>query len=199
MNYIIYTDFACPFCYIGHKMLQRLEQETGTHFTYRFKQIHPDVPDQGADSRYLFSGQRIDAMNTDLMEKGKEYGIRPAVGKTLYNTRLATLLFYYLEQHEPESVPHYIDAVYQAHFTDEEDISSAALLEKVLKTTGLDPQLAETARKDPNAMDALRQAVREAFIEGADIVPTFVVGKKKFKGLCSYEDLRDAVKEEIPK
>ena len=40
----IFTDYACPFCYIAYRQCRRIEAVTGCTFEEIFKEIHPDLP-----------------------------------------------------------------------------------------------------------------------------------------------------------
>ena len=59
---VVFSDFICPFCYIGMHTLRRLQPEFGFEVDWRGFQIHPEWPAQGVPAeQYLPSDGRAAA------------------------------------------------------------------------------------------------------------------------------------------
>ena len=43
----VYSDYICPFCYIGHVRLARLRDQYELKVNWRFIEIHPETPAEG--------------------------------------------------------------------------------------------------------------------------------------------------------
>ena len=43
----MYSDFVCPFCYIGFQVIGKLKSEFGIQLEWRGFQIHPEWPAEG--------------------------------------------------------------------------------------------------------------------------------------------------------
>ena len=43
----IYSDYICPFCYIGKDRADRLQQEFDVEIEWKGFEIHPETPEEG--------------------------------------------------------------------------------------------------------------------------------------------------------
>ena len=43
----VYSDYICPFCYVGHHRLQRLRDNYNLKINWCFLEIHPETSAQG--------------------------------------------------------------------------------------------------------------------------------------------------------
>ncbi|HDZ77927.1 MAG TPA: hypothetical protein ENH39_01300, partial [Gammaproteobacteria bacterium] len=65
----LFTDYICPFCYIGDLRLQQLRQEYDVLVNFRFIEIHPETPVQGTTVDTLnYSDEKWQDMMDGLME-----------------------------------------------------------------------------------------------------------------------------------
>src|SRR5258706_16107509 len=48
LKIVMFSDFVCPFCYIGFDVIQKLKPEFNLQIEWRGFQIHPEWPADGA-------------------------------------------------------------------------------------------------------------------------------------------------------
>ncbi|HEY2107741.1 MAG TPA: DsbA family protein, partial [Candidatus Binataceae bacterium] len=51
---VVFSDFICPFCYIGMHTLRRLQPEFGFEVDWRGFQIHPEWPAEGVPAEHYY-------------------------------------------------------------------------------------------------------------------------------------------------
>src|SRR5210317_1957497 len=89
----LFTDYICPFCYIGDLRLQRLRQDYDVLVNFRFIEIHPATPVQGATVDSLdYSDEQWQGMMNGLLEMAQQEGIKLAPVRLLANSHRALLL-----------------------------------------------------------------------------------------------------------
>ena len=50
MKIVMFSDYICPFCYVGFETMRKLKSEFDFQLEWRGFQIHPDWPAEGIDS-----------------------------------------------------------------------------------------------------------------------------------------------------
>lgn len=184
----VFTDYACPFCYIAYRQCRKIETMKGCVFNEIFKEIHPDLPEQGADARCFFSEQRRTMMNEQLAKLGEPYGIMPAIGERLSSSRKAITVRAWLEAHYPEQVRAYDEAVFDLYQIQHKDLGDERLLEEILEAIGISEMI------DGMIYDSKANEKREADRRTADMrfvrmTPSYLIDKKIYKGLMEENAL----------
>ncbi len=49
----VFTDYICPFCYVGDVRLDRLREHFDLKINWCFLEIHPETPAEGMDTSAL--------------------------------------------------------------------------------------------------------------------------------------------------
>ncbi len=189
----IFTDYACPFCYIAYRQCRRIEAETGCTFEEIFKEIHPDLPEQGAESRYLFSEQRRKLMNEQLAKLGEPYGIMPAIGERLSSSRKAITVRAWLMAHYPEQIRAYDEAVFDLYQIQHKDLGDERLLEEILRRIGISEKINEMIN-DPKANEKREADRGTADMRFVRMTPSYLIDKKIYKGLMEESALISLIK-----
>ena len=47
LKIVMFSDYICPFCYVGFETMRRLKREFDFQLEWRGFQIHPDWPAEG--------------------------------------------------------------------------------------------------------------------------------------------------------
>lgn len=176
----VFTDFQCPFCYIGEGVIDGLRRDIVLVEDYVGFEIHPDIPAQGVDTvPYLESlGYRnardiIKAIRGRIEQLGLKVG--PMVRK--YNTHLALLLIAYAT--EQRKAREYVQAVNRANFEDNANISDHTVLGELLKSVGLPGSLKQIKGLQDGSYErqfvAQQSVARQLGITG---VPTYIVDQR---------------------
>ncbi|MFQ5457348.1 MAG: DsbA family protein [Myxococcota bacterium] len=131
----LYSDFICPYCYVGERKAAPALETLGLALDWRGYEIHPEIPPEGISAerlRALGLGGRWRRIEAFAAEAGMTIA-RPA---RLPSSRLA------LEGAEHARaagrLAPYRDRIFRAFFVEGADIGAAGVLETLASEAGLD-------------------------------------------------------------
>ena len=191
----VFSDYVCPWCYLGSARTARLKKERGVQVKYVHFPLHPDTPQQGKSLEDLFAGRGYDMskmqaqMRARMAAEGLPYGDR----KMTYNSRLAQELASWAVSQPGGEAIH--DALFRAYFVDGKNIGDPRVLVEIAKSVGLDEARAGEViekRTQKAAVDADWEKSRQYGVTG---VPTYVLGDRGVVGAQPYEALEELVGE----
>jgi len=87
----VFSDYVCPWCYLGSARVARLQKEHGVQVKFVHFPLHPETPAEGKSLEALFAGRGYDIpkmqaqMRARMAAEGLPYGDR----KMTFNSRLA--------------------------------------------------------------------------------------------------------------
>ncbi|GLY10718.1 DsbA family oxidoreductase [Pseudobacillus badius] len=188
MEIVIWSDFVCPFCYIGKRRLE--EALAGVSFkeqvTIRFKsyELAPDAPKEASESihemlakKYGMSVEQAKATNASIAEQAKEAGLtfnfeqmKPV--NTLDAHRLAKFAA------EKGKGAEITEQLLKAYFTDSLILSDAQVLANIAAAVGLDEKEALSFLQGSRLTEDVRADEAEARQLGVQGVPFFVLNNK---------------------
>ena len=191
----VFSDYVCPWCYLGSARVARLKKEHGVKVRLVHFPLHPEIPAQGKSLDELFAGRGYDVpkmqaqMRARMQAEGLPYGDR----KMTYNSRLAQELGKWADTQPGGEAIH--DALFRAYFVEGRNIGDPEVLVQVAESVGLPGDKAREVldqRSYKAAVDADWQKSREYGVTG---VPTFVSGGRGVVGAQPYEVLEQLVEE----
>jgi predicted DsbA family dithiol-disulfide isomerase len=192
----VYSDYICPFCFIGKERVDRLEKKFGIDVEWKGFEIHPETPPGGGDLSALgFDEERVATLYARVRELSEEADLKLNRPSRISNSRLALQVAEFAK--EKGRAREYHEAVFRAYWQDGKDIGDRELLFSLAAQAGLDPEELDAYLKSGQAvakMDRHLQEVREYGIGG---VPTFVIGNKMVVGAQPYEVLEKLLLEEL--
>ncbi|MEE9202951.1 MAG: DsbA family oxidoreductase [Dehalococcoidia bacterium] len=192
----IYSDYICPFCFVGKERVDRLEKKFGIDVEWKGFEIHPETPAGGGDLASIgFDEARAAAIYSRVQELSEEAGLKLNRPSRISNSRLALQIAEFAK--EKGRAREYHEAVFRAYWREGKDIGDRELLFSLAAQVGLDPEELDAYLKSGQAaakMDRHLQEVREYGIDG---VPTFVIGHKMVVGAQPYEVLERVLLEEL--
>ncbi len=186
MHVEIWSDVACPWCYVGARRFDRAVTETGlaVEVLYRSFELDPTVA-TGRDSplleEYLANkygdALRVEAARARLSEAGTELGIDFAWrGMRRANTFDAhRLLAWALHTEGAEAQRTLKGGLLRGYFTDGVDVADPTALAEVASAAGLDRRKATALLASSEESDFVRAERAHARANGINAVPTFVV------------------------
>jgi predicted DsbA family dithiol-disulfide isomerase len=190
----VFSDYVCPWCYLGTARLERLKKEHGVQVRLVHFPLHPDTPAEGKSLEALFAGRGYDIpkmqaqMRARMAAEGLPYGER----KMTFNSRLAQELAKWAETQPGGEAIH--AALFRAYFVEAKNIGEPEVLLQIAKQTGLDEAQAREVlekRTHKAAVDADWEKSRRYGVTG---VPTFVMGGRGLVGAQAYEALEELVR-----
>lgn len=183
----VWSDIACPWCYLGKRRLTAALAATGvpSEVMWHAFELAPDLPPEGAlVETYLgkrFSKAQIDQMHARMTAMGKADDIDFQFDKRtrMANTRMG---------HRAIRIAHdlggaalqdkVVEACFRANFTDGVDLSNREALLGALAPTGIDIEVLRTRLTGNDALSEVIADEEAAKRMGISGVPTFIAGGK---------------------
>jgi len=197
----VYSDYVCPFCYLGRESLARYQAERDEPleiewrpFDLRRGKRNPDgsidhAVDDGKDDAY-FEQARQSVRR--LQEKYDiEMAQELAVEVDSYNAQLAA---YYVDQQYPyETWLAFDEAILDALWEEGRDIGDADVLAELAEDVGIDPDEIRAALVDETLRETLEAEWSQAQQDGITGVPTFGYDGHAARGAVPPEQLQRLV------
>ncbi|AUX10838.1 DSBA oxidoreductase [Halalkaliarchaeum desulfuricum] len=199
----VYSDYVCPFCYLGRKSLEKYREERAAEleidwhpFDLRAQKRGPDGEidgslDDGKDDAYYEEVQR----NVDKLRD--RYGADEMLdleeipeGIDSFDAQVASL---YVASEYPDHWLAFDEAIFVALWVTGRDVGTIDVLADLAKEVGLDPDEIRAAVTDETYRDRLREAFEEAQRHGVTAVPTFASGEHAARGAVPPEQLERLV------
>ncbi|HSR42442.1 MAG TPA: DsbA family oxidoreductase, partial [Longimicrobiales bacterium] len=195
----VYSDYTCPWCYIGSRRLDRLRADVGedVRLDVEWKpfEIHPEVPPGGMPVEDLgYPEERWEVMQAHLRHQAAAEGIEVGNRPKVSNTHQALAASVYAQEEEPQRFPSFHEGLFRAYFSEGRDLGDEGVILDVAEDAGLDVDALEAALEDRRYDAALEEASREARRRGITGTPTYVFGSRHGAvGAQPVERLRDAL------
>ena len=187
MKIKVFTDYACPFCYIGYKLAEKVTKELGIEAEYYFSEIHPEVSAGGCLTSDIVHGN-LERFNEHIAKLAEPYGIFPQLGDRISNSKKAIILRGYILDKHLTKIKDFDEAMYKAYLVDNLDIGNENVLYNILLSIGIEEDISialnNTMANIKFEMD--RSATKENYV---DSIPTFVVDSRRLVGAVTPEEL----------
>ena len=191
LNIVYWSDYACPYCYIGEARLEKAIEELGlqgqVEIETRAFELDPEAPktvetvtvDRFAVKYHLTREQAQEQID-HISQLGIEMGIDFRYATTLYtNTRDAHRLTKLAQsKNDPELAAKVSKLLFDAYFTRNEKLAEHDVLLRVSREAGLDEQEARQLLAGNQYDDEVRFDEREAMMRGIHGVPYFIINGK---------------------
>ena len=193
---IVYSDYICPFCFIGKERVDRLEMEFGVDVEWKGFEIHPETPAGGSDLTSLgFDEATVAAISSQVRNLSEEANLKLNLPSRISNSRLALQIAEFAK--EKGKFKEFHEAVFRAYWQEGKDIGHREQLFTLAAQAGLDSEELESYLESDKAADKLNQYLQEVREYGISGVPTFVIGNKMVVGAQPYEVLERVLTEEL--
>lgn len=211
MTLTIWSDFACPYCYIGETRLQQAIEEMGLRdeVVVDFKAFELDptaskevvsgTPERFA-MKYRLSLDDAKKQIEQISSLGRELGIDFNYATTQYsNTRDAHRLMKLAEaKYDRETVGRLNEALFKAYFVENLVLADHKVLLDKAVGAGLKEEDVKKVLESGKYDDEVRFDEREAAMRGVRGVPYIVFnGHFAVPGAMSVEGFRSALEREL--
>ena len=189
----VYSDYICPFCYVGNHRLQRLRDSYDLKINWCFLEIHPETSAQGEaiDSLDYPSAQWQQLLN-NLQRVAAEEHIPISRLEFITNSRDALLLSEASKKCGKEIFYSLHDALFQAYFVDQKNIGDREVLRQLAAGCGVDKHIIEDAWQDRQYQDRLLNNYQLARNHDIQSVPSFIFGDRILTGVVDEATFREA-------
>lgn len=194
----VYSDYICPFCYIGYLRLERLRQEFELDVDWCFLEIHPDNPPEGRPVSELgYPPQHWKMLMANLSRLAAQEGVVLPERTFTTNSRRALKLAQAVLEHQPAVFERLNRALYEAYFLQRENIGDPQVLQSLAQSIGAGRTLVELAWNDPHYDAVLSRNQTRAMNLGITGTPAYELGGEVYSGAVPLATLRRAVKSRL--
>ncbi len=213
INITIWSDFACPYCYIGETRLQQAISDLGLKndvtIDFRAYELDPTAPKEVTTTtperfarKYRLSVSDAEKQIEHISELGREAGIDFRYNTTQYsNTRDAHRLMKLAEdKYDRATVERLNEALFAAYFTENLVLSDPAVLIEKGVGAGMSEEDVKSVLDSDRYADEVRFDEREAAMRGVRGVPYMVFnGSFAVPGAMSVDAFKDVLERELRK
>lgn len=183
MRVEIYSDIVCPWCYIGEerffRALSSFPQSDQIEVVFRPYQLDPGLPEDPEplmDRLEKKFGAQLDAVLRQASSAAAQEGLELRFDKA-YSVNTLTahrLLHLALAKGGPATQRAVAKRLFEAHFTQGENVASVELLSDLAASEGLDREQVHAYLASDEGIEEVRAAVEASRRRGIRAVPTFV-------------------------
>ena len=205
MKVEIWSDFVCPFCYLGkakfEKALQGFSNKENVEVVFKSFELDPSASKMAEGSlseliakKYGITIKQAQENNERITAQAKEVGL-------IYNldtaTPVNTLNTHRLFQFAKSlgKGDEIMSALFKAYFTDSKNLSDINTLTEISKEIGLEESSVQDILSSDKCTYEVRAEEKEAEVIGVTGVPFFLIDNKySISGAQPVEVFEDALK-----
>jgi len=199
----VYSDYVCPFCYLGRQSLEEYQQTRENELTIDWRPFdlrsHKRGPDgeidhsveDGKDDAYF------EQVRQNVARLRDEYGADEMLSLDdlpedvdSFDAQVASL---YLQAEYPDRWLAFDEAVFEALWVEGRDIGNVDVLVDIAEEAGVDGDEIRQAVADEEHRDRLRERFTDAQQDGVTGVPTFAYDGHAARGAVPPEHLKRLV------
>ncbi len=173
LGIIVYSDYVCPWCYIGLARIERLRRDLGVDVAWRAFELHPETPRSGARLDGRLGGEaRARAYRENISQLAAASGLALRMPAVIANSHLALEAAEFAREHGGFEAYH--PALFRAYFEEGRDIGDGETLCEIARESGVDDQGLRQALADERyaaRVDGSTTAAREDEVVST---PTFI-------------------------
>ena len=211
MTITYWSDYACPYCYIGKARLKRALKELGIEekdvtFVRKAFELDPSAPEapQGSTAelfgrKYRMPEEQVEMVFESMARMAAKEGITMNYGSARHvNTMNAHRLMKYAEgQNAPDLAARLEEALFRAYFTESRILSDKETLLEIAENAGLDREAVRMFLLSSKYKDEVWRDEDQAGRLGIHMVPTFFIegarGKIQVQGAQPIDIFKDAL------
>lgn len=200
----VFADPVCPWCWIGKRRLEAaLAARPDVDATVRWLpfQLDPTIPPEGVPRADYLENQlgdldRVRAMHEQLASVGRDEGLALLFAdiERSPNTLDAHRAIRWAAEEGPLAQGALIEQLFEAYFTDGDDISDLDVIARSAEEAGLDSETLRDRLDSDEDAEIVREEVSRARAIGVEGVPCFILaGKLVVMGAHPPEALVEAI------
>ena len=206
MKITYWSDYACPYCYIGEARLKKaiadIPELKDVEIEMKAFQLNPSAGEHAAGDtqtrfahKYGISMQEAGETIEHISQMGIAEGLDFKYATTLFTNTMDAHRLTKLAQskNDPELAEKIIEALFKAYFTDNKELADKELLQKIGEDAGLDAKEVKEVLSSDKYKDEVLLDEREAARYGIHAVPFFVVGQYGISGAQSVDGMKAAI------
>lgn len=184
---IAYSDNVCPYCTIGARRIEKLQEEMDFEIEWRPFELHPEVSDEGMSYEVYFHGHGTELVN-NVTDYGKDVGLNIKT-RSLYNSRNSLKVNEYAKQEGKFEVFH--KAIFKAYLEDDRNIGNLDILLDIAEEAGLERTRVKAFIESSEAEEIITNFKNEALRLGINSVPSFIINNNLIRGAYPYDSMKE--------
>ena len=186
----VFSDYICPFCYVGDVRLDRLREVYALKVNWCFVEIHPGTPEQGmATSKLGYPPPQWQRMMDNLDELAREERIVFRHRGFTTNSRKALLLAEAAKGEGAETFYRLHRRLFESFFTEGRNIGDETVLRDLADEAGVSARTVQLAWTEAHYGQRLRMMTKYRFpcLASRDSQPISVMElSASLWFMCSY-------------
>jgi predicted DsbA family dithiol-disulfide isomerase len=193
-----FSDYICPFCYIGFLRLEKLRANFDLKVNWCFLEIHPDTPSEGQPVAELgYSDDQWMEMMEELGDMAREEGVRLRGQSATTNSHKALLLGEAAKSYGKDAFYFLHKRLFEAYLCEQKNIGDPKILKTLAFEAGISAKAVEQAWDEPKYELRLKQNLKAAVDLRVNQTPTVFIGERKLVGALASDTILRAAHEAI--
>jgi len=190
VNIKIFSDFACPFCYIGFSIAERLKEEhPEIVIEWLPYELDPDLSDEGDDLSNHIPQEKIDMSYRRIERLGAEYGLIYNNKTRKFNTHKLHRAALYAEKEG--KYYEFAKEAFKAIFEYGKNVADPVVINEIGLKAGLNIVEMNNCINSNDFDEIFEESKKLESVFEVDSVPTFIVNdNKKVTLLKDYEKFK---------
>ncbi len=194
----VFSDYICPFCYVGHHRLMRLRDEYDLKINWCFIEIHPETSAEGEPVASLeYPSEQWNQLMQNLEAVANEEGIAMAEHTFTTNSKDALLLSEAAKELGREKFYDLHEKLFAAFFIDSRNIGDRNVLCELAADSGIDNEVIESAWQEEKYRQRILSSYHAARQHEIQAVPSFIFGERKLTGVVTEDVMRSAARDMV--
>lgn len=198
LKVIAYSDFICPFCYIGFHRIEKLKEQYDLDVEWRPFELHPEIPKNGIVSKNLsFPRGYLEMVMANVKRLADEDGLTFKLSDKVPNSQLALFISEFAKKKGKFDEFHKL--VFENYWKEGKDIGDLSLLLELAESIGLNRTEIQDYINSDEPINKLKETTLELRRRGMLQVgvPTFFIGDRVVIGAQPYEVFQDAIERSL--
>lgn len=191
----IFSDYVCPFCYVGKKLVDRMEEELKTIGVDLIIDWRPYILRPPELNIPLPTQEYLDASWGNVTRIAEDYGVDIKKPPKRSNSSLALQAALFVKTSNPTLFKQLHSKIFDAYFQQGLDIGEINTILEIASEIGLDTKILGENLSKPTYKQQLLELRTMAESIGIYGVPTFIIGGRPLVGAQPIEILMAAVTE----
>lgn len=186
----LFSDYACPFCYIGKGILKKLSTEYPLEIKWVPYELHPETPKEGVLLAEEFPDIDMEKMLKELNQAADPYNIKFNPFEKIPNTKMALEASEFARDNG--KLNEFQDEIYKALFTENKDIGQLKVVLSCGEKIGLNTNNLAQALEEERYLSRLKEGRELGKKYKVAGIPTFIIAEKeKIVGSQTYQAFVD--------
>ena len=191
INVTVYSDYVCPYCYIGASRVQQLQQEYDPPVVWKSFELHPEAPAGGIPpSMFYQDNPNLKRISDNAQQLAADANLQLGDHVIYSNSRPALELGEFAEQSGKGEA--FRAAIFDSYFQRIQDMGDEAVLLEVAEEIGITREAAAECLSERTMKAHVDLQIQEARRYGVTGVPTFIIGKYMVVGAQPYSAIKQA-------